>query len=92
MHASPAQEQLQRLGRARGAVQLSRLQTLAGVSTTPPVLPAVSLSRAGSAVPLRFSCIGFMIATNAGGAVAMGFKGVQFLSPVFRQGSMYIEL
>jgi hypothetical protein len=86
---SPAQEELERIRRA--IAQLGGLQTLAGVRTAPPVLPGISLRRPGPSGPLRLGCIGFMIATRAWGAVAMGIS-IQFLSPVCRQGSMHIEL
>jgi hypothetical protein len=82
MHTCPAQKELQRLGRPAAGKQLGGLQTLAGVSSTPPVLPVVSLGSAGPKAPLRFIGVGFVIATNALSVVAMRVRAFQFLSPL----------
>jgi hypothetical protein len=84
MNPGPAQEQFKRLGRTEGALQLGRLQPVARMSAAPPILPAVALRRAGPQCPLI--CICFVIATDAGGAVAMGVMTLQFLSPLNRPG------
>jgi hypothetical protein len=73
----PAQEQLERLGGAKGA-RLGDLQAVAGMRGAPPVLAAVALGRMSPKDPLGLVYIGFVIATNAGGAIAMGVMTLQF--------------